>query len=73
VVGALAPRLMMRGRRRRPVGVATKSSFTAANATATEAGQEDGPKTVRREGPTIRRNEMCPCGSGKKYKKCCGK
>lgn len=22
--------------------------------------------------PKINRNEMCPCGSGKKYKKCCG-
>jgi uncharacterized protein YecA (UPF0149 family) len=24
-------------------------------------------------GPKIGRNEPCPCGSGKKYKKCCGK
>jgi uncharacterized protein YecA (UPF0149 family) len=23
--------------------------------------------------PKIQRNEPCPCGSGKKYKKCCGK
>lgn len=27
--------------------------------------------TVRRETPKIGRNEPCPCGSGKKYKKCC--
>ena len=26
-----------------------------------------------REGPKVGRNEPCPCGSGKKYKKCCGK
>jgi uncharacterized protein YchJ len=26
---------------------------------------------VRTE-PKVRRNEKCPCGSGKKYKKCCG-
>ncbi len=26
-----------------------------------------------REGPKIGRNDPCPCGSGKKYKKCCGK
>lgn len=26
---------------------------------------------VRREGPKIGRNDPCPCGSGKKYKKCC--
>ncbi len=29
------------------------------------------PKTVIR-GPKIGRNDPCPCGSGKKYKKCCG-
>ena len=29
-------------------------------------------ETYRREGPKVGRNEMCPCGSGKKYKKCCG-
>ena len=23
-------------------------------------------------GKNIKRNELCPCGSGKKYKKCCG-
>lgn len=30
------------------------------------------PATVRSSGPKIGRNEPCPCGSGKKYKKCCG-
>ena len=29
--------------------------------------------TVVREGAKICRNDPCPCGSGKKYKKCCGK
>jgi preprotein translocase subunit SecA len=29
--------------------------------------------TFRREGKKIGRNEPCPCGSGKKYKKCCGR
>ncbi|MFC1533441.1 preprotein translocase subunit SecA [Thermodesulfobacteriota bacterium] len=32
----------------------------------------DRPETVRREGKKIGRNAPCPCGSGKKYKKCCG-
>jgi len=32
----------------------------------------DRPVTVRREGEKIGRNAPCPCGSGKKYKKCCG-
>lgn len=27
---------------------------------------------ARREGPKVGRNDPCPCGSGKKYKKCCG-
>ena len=30
-------------------------------------------KPVKREGDKIGRNSPCPCGSGKKYKKCCGK
>ncbi|MDP2792050.1 MAG: YchJ family protein [Rectinemataceae bacterium] len=30
------------------------------------------PQTVVREGPKVGRNDPCPCGSGKKYKKCCG-
>lgn len=29
--------------------------------------------TVKREGRKIGRNEPCPCGSGKKYKQCCGR
>lgn len=28
--------------------------------------------TYHRESPKIGRNDLCPCGSGKKYKKCCG-
>ena len=31
------------------------------------------PMTVVREGAKIGRNDPCPCGSGKKYKKCCGR
>ena len=30
-------------------------------------------ETVRHEGKKVGRNEPCPCGSGKKYKKCCGR
>jgi preprotein translocase subunit SecA len=30
------------------------------------------PKTVKRSEPKTGRNDPCPCGSGKKYKKCCG-
>ena len=31
------------------------------------------PATVKREGKKVGRNDPCPCGSGKKYKKCCGR
>ena len=31
------------------------------------------PNTVVRASPKIGRNESCPCGSGKKYKHCCGR
>ena len=40
------------------------------------SGAEDGSaaavKTVVRTGQKVGRNDPCPCGSGKKYKKCCG-
>jgi len=29
-------------------------------------------KQFKRDKPKIKRNDPCPCGSGKKYKKCCG-
>jgi preprotein translocase subunit SecA len=36
-------------------------------------GGDDAPvKTVRREEPKVGRNDPCPCGSGRKYKKCHG-
>ena len=28
---------------------------------------------IHREAAKVGRNDPCPCGSGKKYKKCCGK
>ncbi len=31
------------------------------------------PKTIKRETKKVGRNDPCSCGSGKKYKKCCGK
>ena len=40
------------------------------------AQEKESPKTnkidPRYTGKKISRNETCPCGSGKKYKKCCG-
>jgi len=36
-------------------------------------GKMPKPQTVKREAPKVGRNDPCPCGSGKKYKKCCGR
>jgi SEC-C motif-containing protein len=35
-------------------------------------GRLVAPPPERHGGPKVGRNEPCPCGSGKKYKKCCG-
>ncbi len=37
-----------------------------------EADHSSPVVTYVREGPKVGRNDACPCGSGKKYKKCCG-
>jgi len=42
----------------------------AAQAAATS---QHKPETIKRGVPKVGRNDPCPCGSGKKYKKCCGK
>jgi preprotein translocase subunit SecA len=48
-------------------------SYTKANANAAAAGEDAGkPRTVVSDHPKIGRNDPCPCGSGKKYKKCHG-
>jgi hypothetical protein len=44
---------------------ALKQAFLDASA--------DKPATFTRPADKIGRNDLCPCGSGKKYKKCCGR
>jgi preprotein translocase subunit SecA len=70
VVSEQAPeRLQQRRAARRPASL----KFTGPNQGAAPAGEEDGKvKTVVRDQPKVGRNEPCPCGSGKKYKKCHG-
>ena len=36
-------------------------------------GELVGEKPIVREEPRVGRNDPCPCGSGKKFKKCCGR
>ena len=40
---------------------------------APEEPEMEIPVTFHRETPKVGRNDPCPCGSGKKYKNCCGK
>ncbi len=40
---------------------------------STNEAKDQGVKKTIKKGKKIGRNDMCPCGSGKKYKQCCGK
>jgi uncharacterized protein YecA (UPF0149 family) len=44
--------------------------FSAERRAAASLSREAG--TARREAPKVGRNEPCACGSGRKYKQCCG-
>ena len=62
--------------RRSETAKITKAAL--ASITSVDGGQStiensDVNKTVVREQPKVGRNDPCPCGSGKKYKNCCGK
>ena len=48
---------------------------TAINLVDGNISEKEGGmnKTVVNDGPKVGRNDPCPCGSGKKYKNCCGK
>ncbi len=54
------------------------SSFSGEPAPQQTAGKEPPqaqppkPQPIHKSGPKVGRNDPCPCGSGKKYKKCCG-
>ena len=80
--GPAAPR---RAASRRVAALTTNEPAQAASVFAAAPGHGDGRgrtpartggddviKTVRRDMPKVGRNDPCPCGSGKKYKKCHG-
>ena len=57
----------------RPPRRSSPLTFTGPNQSAAAAGEEASrTRTVTRDQPKVGRNEPCPCGSGKKHKKCCG-
>ncbi len=57
-----------------PAAVPASSSMGAPQQSQASAPIEEGPlyETVKREGDKVGRNDPCPCGSGKKYKRCHG-
>ncbi len=52
---------------------AAQGAPNGAPAAAAVPERERKQETVRRETPKVGRNDPCPCGSGKKYKHCCGR
>ena len=55
-----------------PVQAALKREQVAKPTQTSDDGTDTANKTVRK-GKKVGRNDPCPCGSGKKYKKCCGR
>ena len=59
-----------------PFGAPRRAAAAGAERRAPQpervGGDDAAVKTVRRDEPKVGRNEPCPCGSGKKYKKCHG-
>jgi len=54
-----------------PVAVALSQGAPERRGGATRSGQPGRPGQPARAGQRVGRNDPCPCGSGKKYKKCC--
>jgi len=56
-------------------GTITSSSGGDSHASdvVSEAADQLSKQKPKRSGPKVGRNDPCPCGSGKKYKHCCGK
>ena len=68
---------MLKGRQDGPDTAAPPASRPAqAQAQGGGAPEDDTPRItipLKREVPKVGRNDPCPCGSGKKYKACCGR
>jgi len=55
-----------------PFGAIGSASAVAEPPRPARTGGDDAIKQVKRDEPKVGRNDPCPCGSGKKYKKCHG-
>jgi len=51
----------------------TAFSAPTADESAPQGSSGEKPEPIRRDTPKVGRNDPCPCGSGRKYKKCHGK
>ncbi|MFA5007649.1 MAG: preprotein translocase subunit SecA [Candidatus Omnitrophota bacterium] len=49
------------------------SEYSSLQKEEEKPAAEVQPQAPKTSGPKVGRNDPCPCGSGKKYKKCCGK
>jgi preprotein translocase subunit SecA len=59
---------------REPVSLPSRraANYNYSYGAAASGGQDAKVETVQRNAPKVGRNDPCPCGSGKKYKKCHG-
>jgi preprotein translocase subunit SecA len=69
---AEAPSPLAAARARTPQASPFGPGHDGARPPARVGGDDAAVKTVRHDAPKVGRNEPCPCGSGKKYKKCHG-
>jgi preprotein translocase subunit SecA len=70
------PAVQRQQRRMNAVHPSASGNAESSNSTYGDAADGGKPKkqqTVRRDKPKVGRNDPCPCGSGKKYKKCHGR
>jgi len=56
-----------------PMAIAARAAGAAPQGNRAEQGASDPVLTIKRSEPKVGRNDPCPCGSGKKFKNCCGK
>ncbi len=59
------------GRKSQPMNI-TFTKAIAPSVTRETDENDDSQKPIVNADPKVGRNDECPCGSGKKYKKCCG-
>jgi len=68
--GPTAPTATADARMRHPIGA---MAAVGGDGDGDGAGEVSLDLPIRRSLPKVGRNEPCPCGSGKKYKNCCGR